>query len=286
MVDQADNLRKMVNSKNKVKCRAIAVTSGKGGVGKTNIIVNLGLLLNSVGKNVLLFDADLGLSNVDILLGLKTKYSLSDVSKGKKKLEDIVVNVKKGFNIIPAGNGFEDIANIDLSMFNKIKNEMDSLIKDVDILLIDTGAGISKKVTLFLKGADEVIVVVTPEPTSIADAYAMIKILTLNYKKDNLKLFVNMTKNEQEANSVYENINKICEKFLKKTVDNIGYAVYDKNVPITVKRQKAIVQLNPNSNFSISMKKMTNNLFSESIKIHDNPIARFFSSLLGQKNSR
>ncbi len=283
MVDQADNLRKMVNSKNKVKCRAIAVTSGKGGVGKTNIIVNLGLLLNSVGKNVLLFDADLGLSNVDILLGLKTKYSLSDVAKGKKKLEDIVVNVKKGFNIIPAGSGFEDIANIDLPMFNKIKNEMNSLIKDVDVLLIDTGAGISKKVTLFLEGADEVIVVVTPEPTSIADAYAMIKILTLNYKKDNLKLFVNMTKNEQEANAVYENINKICEKFLKKTVDNIGYAVYDKNVPITVKRQKAIVQLNPNSNFSISMKKMTNNLFSENIEIHDNPIARFFSSLLGQK---
>lgn len=284
MVDQADNLRKMVNSKNKAKCRAIAVTSGKGGVGKTNIIVNLGLLLSSVGKNVLLFDADLGLSNVDILLGLKTKYCLSDVAKGEKKLEDIVINVKEGFNIIPAGNGFEDIANINLSMFNKIKNDLNSLIKDVDILLIDTGAGISKKVTLFLKGADEIIVVVTPEPTSIADAYAMIKILTLNYKKENLKLFVNMAKNEQEANAVYENINRICEKFLKKTVNNMGYAIYDKNLPITVKRQKAIVQLSPNSNFSISMKKMTNNLFNESIKIHDNPIARFFSSLLGKKN--
>ena len=284
MADQADNLRKLVNSESKTKCRAIAVTSGKGGVGKTNIIVNLGMLLSSVGKNVLLFDADLGLANVDILLGLKTKYSLSDVAKGEKKLKDIIINVKKGFNIIPAGNGFEDIANIDLSMFDKIKNELNFIIKDVDILLIDTGAGISKKVTLFLKSADEIIVVATPEPTSIADAYAMIKILTLNYKKENLKLFVNMAKNEQEANLVYENINKICEKFLKKTVDNIGYAVYDTNVPITVKRQKAVVELNPNSNFSISMKKMTNSLFNESIKINSNPIARFFSSLFGQKN--
>lgn len=284
MADQADNLRKLVNSESKTKCRAIAVTSGKGGVGKTNIIVNLGMLLSSVGKNVLLFDADLGLANVDILLGLKTKYSLSDVAKGEKKLKDIVINVKKGFNIIPAGNGFEDIANIDLSMFEKIKNELNFIIKDVDILLIDTGAGISKKVTLFLKSADEIIVVATPEPTSIADAYAMIKILTLNYKKENLKLFVNMAKNEQEANSVYENINKICEKFLKKTVNNVGYAVYDTSVPITVKRQKAVVELNPNSNFSISMKKMTNSLFNESIKINSNPIARFFSSLFSQKN--
>ncbi len=281
MADQADKLRKMVEKNKKKKYRAIAVTSGKGGVGKTNIVVNVAYLLSSIGKKVVVFDADLGLANVDILLGLKSKYSLLDIVKNGKKMSEIMVKVNDNFKIIPAGSGIEEIANINEPVFLKIKDELSEVIKDTDILLIDTGAGISKKVTYFLKSVDEIVVVVTPEPTSIADAYAMIKIMVTNYKKDNIKIFVNMAKNSAEAENIFNNLNKICKKFLKKEFRSIGFALNDKNLPLSVKQQKIIAKTIPNSNFTISMKKFVNNLFKESIKIRENPIAKFFASIFG-----
>ncbi len=281
MVDQADKLRKMVAKKSKKNYRAIAVTSGKGGVGKTNIVVNVAYLLSSIGKKVVVFDADLGLANVDILLGLKSKYSLIDIIKNGKKMKEIMIDYDKSFKIIPAGSGIEEIANINEPVFSKIQNELNDVIKDTDVLLIDTGAGISNKVTYFLKSSDEIIVVATPEPTSIADAYAMIKIMVTNYKKENIKIFINMAKNEAEAETIYKNLNKICRQFLKKEFKNIGYALIDKNLPASVKQQKVLSKINKNSNFTVAMKKLINNLFKENIKVYDNPIAKFFASIFG-----
>ncbi len=281
MADQADKLRKMVEKSKKKRYRAIAVTSGKGGVGKTNIVVNVAYLLSSIGKKVVVFDADLGLANVDILLGLKSKYSLLDIVKNGKKMSEIMVKFNDNFQIIPAGSGIEEIANINEPVFAKIRDELNDVIKDTDILLIDTGAGISKKVTYFLKNTEEIVVVVTPEPTSIADAYAMIKIMVNNYKKENIKIFVNMAKNAAEAENIYNNLNKICKKFLKKEFKSIGFALNDKNLVLSVKQQKIISQTNPNANFTIAMKKFVNNLFKENIKIHENPIAKFFASIFG-----
>ncbi len=281
MADQADKLRKMVEQNTKKKYRAIAVTSGKGGVGKTNIVVNVAYLLSSIGKKVIVFDADLGLANVDILLGLKSKYSLLDTIKNGKKMSEIMVKFNDNFKIIPAGSGIEEIANINEPIFAKIRDELGDVIKDTDILLIDTGAGISRKVTYFLKSVDEIVVVVTPEPTSIADAYAMIKIMVKNYKKENIKIFVNMAKNESEANAIFNNLNKICKNFLNKEFKSIGFALIDKNLTLSVKRQTIMAQTNPNSSFTISMKKFVNNLFKEKIKVYENPIAKFFASIFG-----
>ncbi len=281
MADQADKLRKMVDEKTKKNYRAIAVTSGKGGVGKTNLVVNVGYLLSTIGKKVMVFDADLGLANVDILMGLKSKYSLLDVIKNGKKMKDIIVKVNDNFSIIPAGSGVEEIANINQPIFDKIKDELTDVIKDIDILLVDTGAGISRKVTYFLKNAEEIMVVATPEPTSIADAYAMIKIVSTNYNKENIKIFINMAKNEAEAKAIADNLNNICKKFLKKEFKVIGYALNDKNLPISVRQQKILAEIHPNSNFSISMKKLINSMFKENIKINENPIARFFASIFG-----
>ncbi len=281
MADQADKLRKMVEQNKKKKYRAIAVTSGKGGVGKTNIVVNVAYLLSSIGKKVIVFDADLGLANVDILLGLKSKYSLLDTIKNGKKMSEIMVKFNDNFKIIPAGSGIEEIANINEPIFAKIRDELGDVIKDTDILLIDTGAGISRKVTYFLKSVDEIVVVVTPEPTSIADAYAMIKIMVKNYKKENIKIFVNMAKNESEANAIFNNLNKICKNFLNKEFKSIGFAFIDKNLTLSVKRQTIMAQTNPNSSFTISMKKFVNNLFKEKIKVYENPIAKFFASIFG-----
>ncbi|AEA33571.1 MinD/ParA family protein [Hippea maritima] len=283
MADQAEKLRKMVNEKNKdkKKNRVIAFTSGKGGVGKTNIVANTAYLLSSIGKKVIVFDADLGLANIDILLGLKSKYSLINVIKNGKKMKDIMIKVNDNFHVIPAGSGVEEIANINEPVFSKIKDEMLEITKDTDILLIDTGAGISRKVTFFLKSAEEIVTIATPEPTSVADAYAIIKIASTNYKKDNISIFINMAKNPQEAENTYNNLNKICKNFLKKEFKSAGFAVMDKNLPLAVKQQKPIAQLYPNSNFTIAIKKFINNMFKESIKVKENPIARFFASLFG-----
>jgi len=283
MADQAEKLREMVKEKNKdkKKSRVIAFTSGKGGVGKTNMVANIAYLLSTINKKVIVFDADLGLANIDILLGLKPKYSLIDVIKNGKKMKEIMVKVNDNFTVIPAGSGVEDIANISDPVFLKIKDELIDIIKETDILLIDTGAGISKKVTSFIKNSEEIVVVTTPEPTSMADAYAVIKISFTNYKKENISIFVNMAKNQQEAETTYNNLNKICKKFLNKEFKNSGYSLLDKNLTVAVKQQRAIAELYPNSNFTISMKKFINTMFKESIKVKENPIARFFASLFG-----
>ena len=285
MADQAEKLRKMVEKKNskenKKKYRVIAFTSGKGGVGKTNIVANIAYLLSSIGKKVVVFDADLGLANIDILLGLKSKYSLIDVVKSGKKLKEIMVKVNDNFQVIPAGSGIEEIANINEPIFSKIKDELIDITKETDILLIDTGAGISRKVTFFLKSSEEIVVITTPEPTALADAYAMLKIISTNYKKEKVSVFVNMAKNQQEAENTFTNLNKICKKFLNKEFKSSGYALIDKNLPIAVKQQKPIAELYPNSTFTISMKKFINNMFKENIKIRENPIARFFASIFG-----
>jgi len=283
MADQAEKLREMVKEKNKEKkkSRVIAFTSGKGGVGKTNIVANVAYLLSTINKKVIVFDADLGLANIDILLGLKPKHTLIDVIKNGKKMKEIMIKVNDNFQVIPAGSGVEEIANISEPVFSKIKDELMDIIKDTDVLLIDTGAGISKKVTSFIKSSEEIVVVTTPEPTSMADAYAVIKIASTSYKKENISVFVNMAKSKQEAETTYENLNKICKKFLNKEFKYSGFSLIDKNLPSAVKQQKAVAELYPNSNFTISMKKFINNMFKENIKIKENPIARFFASLFG-----
>ena len=283
MSDQAEKLREMVKEKNKdkKKSRVIAFTSGKGGVGKTNMVANIAYLLSTINKKVVVFDADLGLANIDILLGLKPKYTLIDVIKKGKRMKDIIIKVNDNFHVIPAGSGVEEIANMSEPVFSKIRDELNEIAKETDILLIDTGAGISKKVTSFIKSSEEVVVITTPEPTSMADAYAVIKIASTNYKKENISIFVNMAKSRDEAETTYNNLNKICKKFLKKEFKQAGYALMDKNLPLAVKQQKAIAELYPNSNFTISMKKFINNMFKENIKVRENPIARFFASLFG-----
>ncbi len=283
MSDQAEKLREMVKkkNKNKKKSRVIAFTSGKGGVGKTNMVANIAYLLSTINKKVIVFDADLGLANIDILLGLKPKHTLIDVIKKGKKMKEIMIKVNDNFLVIPAGSGVEEIANMSEPVFSKIRDELNDIVKDTDILLIDTGAGISKKVTSFIRSSEEVVVITTPEPTSMADAYAVIKIASTNYKKENISIFVNMAKNREEADATYNNLNKICKKFLNKEFKQSGYALMDKNLPLAVKQQKAIAELYPNSSFTISMKKFINNMFKENIKVRENPIARFFASLFG-----
>jgi flagellar biosynthesis protein FlhG len=227
--------------------RVMAITSGKGGVGKTNIVVNLGFSLSKMGKKVLILDADLGLGNIDVLLGIAPKYNLSHVIMGEKKITDIVVKGPGNMMILPASSGLNHLTNIGEDQRCYMLAQLDSLIEQVDILLIDTAAGISSNVIFFNVSAEEIIVVVSPEPTSMTDAYALMKVLSLQYSEKNFKLIVNSAHTINEADDVFKQLNLVTDRFLDITIEYLGYVLYDKKLTHSVKRQKIVTELFPDA---------------------------------------
>ena len=231
----------------KSKTRVIAITSGKGGVGKTSIVANLGYALTKLGKKVLIFDADLGLGNLDVLLGLAPKYNLSHVIMGAKTIREILVEGPGSMDILPASSGVQELTHLTREQKVQILTELDLLINDVDILLIDTAAGISSNVMDFNATAQEIIVVVSPEPTSITDAYALMKVLSLKYSEKGCKLLVNMTTRFDEGRDVFRQLQLVTERFLDISIEYLGSILYDDKVTRGVKSQKIVCELFPNS---------------------------------------
>jgi len=260
MSDQATGLRKLV-SKN---TRYIVVTSGKGGVGKTNISVNLTLVLAKTGKEVMLFDADLGLSSADLVLGVAPKYSMNDLIEGRKQLSEICVRIAENAVLVPAGSGFERLAEMTDRKFSFIERQL-SEIKAPDYIIIDTAAGIGKNVTRFLEASDEAIIVLTPEPSSVTDAYVMIKLLKKR-EKNNIALVVNMAKNESEAKTVFEHISNISKKFLDFTPSYLGFCPKDQLLSKAVRKRKPIIESFPHSPFSREIVKIAGKISREPIK--------------------
>ncbi len=232
--------------------RSIAITSGKGGVGKTNIVANLGYTLNRTGKSVLVFDADLGLGNLDVLLGLAPKYNLSHVIKGQAVLEQIVVDGPGGIKILPASSGIQEMTSLDISQKQELGRQLKKLINGFDILLIDTAAGISGNVLHFNMTADEVMVVVTPEPTSITDAYALMKVLYVQYGLDHFNLLINAARNSSEADDVYRQLSLVSDRFLDIDIDYLGYVPFDDNIKKSVRKQTIVTEACPDSKASRS----------------------------------
>jgi flagellar biosynthesis protein FlhG len=229
------------------RTRVISISSGKGGVGKTNIVANLGISLSRLGKKVMIFDADLGLGNLDILLGLTPKYNFSHVILGEKTLSEIIVEGPCNIKILPASSGIQEMANLSKEQTACLLSDLYEVIDPIDILLIDTAAGISSNVMYFNAMAHEVLVVVSSEPTSITDAYALIKILSIRYDVKHFKLLVNMVSDIQEAHEVYRQLKMVSERFLDITIEYIGHVTYDKNVGRGVRQQKAVCDLYPDT---------------------------------------
>jgi flagellar biosynthesis protein FlhG len=229
--------------------RVIAVTSGKGGVGKSNVVVNLGLALAQRGLNVLLIDADLGLGNLDILLGLTPRFTLQDALASQLKLAEVIVDGPGGLKILPASSGIAELASLDESQKLFLLNEMDYYTEDVDVVLIDTGAGISPNVLFFNIGAQERILVVNNQPPAIADAYALIKILVSQHGETSFKLLVNGLAHHREAESVYRTLLRVADRFLGReiTLDYLGFVPYDQAMPKAVMRQQPVLALYPQS---------------------------------------
>jgi flagellar biosynthesis protein FlhG len=227
------------------KARVIAITSGKGGVGKTSIVANLGYVFTKMGKKVLILDADMGLGNLDVLLGLAPKYNLSHVIMEEKTVEDILIEGPGKMRILPASSGIQELTNLTRKQKINILTQLDQLIDSVDVLFIDTAAGISSNVMDFNATAQEIVVVVSPEPTSITDAYALMKVLSLKYSEKVCKLLVNRTTRPDEGREVFRQLHLVTDRFLDIKIEYLGCIYDDNKVTRGVKSQKIVCELFP-----------------------------------------
>ncbi len=255
-MDQANGLRMMAKS-DKIKegasleptdnvPRVISVTSGKGGVGKTNIVGNLAVALAAQGKKMVILDADVGLANVDILFNLHPKYSIRHVINAEKSLQQVMVHSPHGIGIIPGGSGFSDLTQLTQGEKLTLLSEFESLANEADIILVDTGAGISSNVLYFNCAADDCLVVATTEPTSITDAYAMMKVMSQEHKIRRFKLIVNMVESSQEAKKVFASLGNALDKFLKNVVlEYLGHIPVDKQVKLSVQKRSLFMDRMP-----------------------------------------
>lgn len=279
-MDQATPLRQMVEIKSKSiyklkragtaesnsganDPRVITVSSGKGGVGKTNVVVNLAIACQRMGKRVLILDADLGLANIDIIFGLNPKYNIENIIKGEKDLSQVIVHGPEGVDIIPASSGVQELTQLTEGQKINLLNEFDTLNCLYDVLLIDTGAGVSSNVIYFNLAAEERMVVATPEPTSVTDAYALIKILFFKYGIKNFYLLLNMVKDEKEAKLVYSNFSKVVARFMGGiSIDYAGFIPHDNYLRESVACRKPVMCAYPGAPSSGSFKIVADHLLN------------------------
>jgi len=243
-VDQATGLRRMANPK---PVKVIAVTSGKGGVGKTNVSVNLSVALAAAGRQVMLMDADLGLANVDVMLGLSPKHNLSHVIEGSATLEEVLVEGPQGVLIVPASSGTQRMAELSQAEHAGLIRSFSELNHDLDYLIIDTAAGIADGVVSFARAAREVIVVACDEPSSITDAYALIKVLNRDYGLSRFHMVANRVRSVMEGQDLFAKLSKVTGRFLDLALDFVGAVPEDESVRKAIQRQRSVVQVYPGS---------------------------------------
>jgi flagellar biosynthesis protein FlhG len=246
VVDQATGLREIAR-RSTGRAQTIAITSGKGGVGKTNLSVNLATVLAALKRRVVLLDADLGLANADILCNVQPRFNLAHVVAGQRSLAEVISPVPAGFSLIPGASGLAKMADLAESDRRRIVTELDMLSESADALIIDTGAGIGRNVLSFTSTADHVVVVTTPEPTAITDAYAVMKVLVRCGTAGRISVMVNMAKSREEAKQVHERIASVARQFLKTDVAFSGYVLTDPAVQQAVRKRAPFAQLFPNS---------------------------------------
>ena len=236
--------------------QVIAVASGKGGVGKTNVSVNLSLAMVAQGKDVLLLDADLGLANVDLLLGLRAEYNLSHVINGERTLEEVIMKGPDGLNIIPAASGTQMMSELTPSQHAGVIRAFSELSTPIDILVVDTAAGISDSVVSFTKASNEVIVVVCDEPTSLTDAYALMKVLNTDHGIQRFNILANSVRTPKEGLNLFAKLTRVTDHYLDVTLNYLGAVPYDEYLIKAVKKQHAVFKSYPQSPSSLAFRKL------------------------------
>jgi flagellar biosynthesis protein FlhG len=289
MEDQAEKLRELMKTRAQApaagqkKTRIIAVSSGKGGVGKTNVSINMAIAYAQMGKKVIVMDADLGLANVNVILNMIPKYNLYHVIRKQKTMKEIILDTEYGIQIVAGASGFSKIANLSEEERQNFIEELSSL-SNADIVIIDTSAGVSNNVLDFIAASDDTIIVTTPEPTAITDAYGIIKIIAteINNMNIGLKLIVNRVHSVTEGKKIAERVINIAGQFLNLKVDYLGCIYDDPAVPQAVLRQKPFMITDPKGRAAICLKHMVGRLEKSDFR-EGSGISRFVKKLLGRK---
>lgn len=242
-MDQAEGLRRLQRPPTKV----ITVASGKGGVGKTNVVANLAVTLARQGRRVMVFDADLGLGNIDILLGLTPRHNISHVLSGQKRLDEVLVRGPQGIWVLPAASGVAAMAALDVAAQTRLIDAVSALDIPLDYLLVDCAAGISGDVLTFSRAAQDLIVVLNNEPASVADAYALIKVLSKQHGLKRFHLLPNMVRDAREGQALFAKIAGVADRYLDVSLDLLGSIPLDAALRAAVRSQRAVVEAAPHS---------------------------------------
>ncbi|WMN59408.1 MinD/ParA family protein [Pseudoalteromonas xiamenensis] len=253
VLDQASGLRRM-NQKNNHGVKVIAVTGGKGGVGKTNVSLNTAIAMGQQGHRVLVLDADLGLANCDVMLGLRVEKNLSHVLSGECELDEILVEGPAGIKIVPATSGSQNMVELTPAEHAGLIRAFSELNTEFDVLIVDTAAGISDMVLSFSRAAQDVMVVVCDEPTSITDAYALIKVLSREHGVYKFKIVANMVRSLREGQELFAKLSKVTDRFLDVALELVATIPFDENMRKSSRRQKTIVELFPNSPAAVAFR--------------------------------
>lgn len=295
MSDQAEKLRNdvmirdlseplRVRNKSKGNCKVLTVSSGKGGVGKTSLTLNLGLALTRMGCRVIIIDADFGLANIDIMINTLPRYNLGDLFAGRKNIREIMVTGPQNIQIIPGGSGLFDLANLDRARRQILLDQLSDLESDGDYILIDTAAGISRNVTSLIGAADDFILVTTPEPTALTDAYGMLKVIAEQSLKDSCYVVVNLTRDIKEGNKSYHSLKKVSDQYLPGVkLHYLGDVRFDPVVSTAVHNFMPFILSRPRSSASLAVNRIAWRIAGRqsSEKDHDEQInSNFISRLL------
>lgn len=296
-LDQAEKLRNIIRLQNNVisrQARIITVTSGKGGVGKSSVSINLAMQFRKQGKSVIIFDADFGLANIEVMFGAIPKYNLSDLIYKGKEFKDIIVKGPMDIGFISGGSGITKMGNMTKEQISYLVLKLKELEALADIIIIDTGAGISDSVLEFVTASSEVILVTTPEPTSITDSYALLK--ALNYRSgfdkegSIIKLIANRVSGFEEGQAIYNKLNVVVKKFLEINLEFLGVIPYDFNITKSVIQQKPVSLSSPNSIGAKAITQIADNLLNGSGNLNSNifkqrsSIAQVFMNIFRERN--
>lgn len=280
MMDQAEVLRQLVNRNNveKEKSKIITVTSGKGGVGKSNFIVNLAITLSKEEKKVLLFDADIGMGNDDVLMGICHKYNIMDVINGEVSIEEGIIEGPNGIHLLPGGTGINNIEDLTEEQREKFINEIDN-VDGYDYILIDTGAGINRTVLAFIASSDEAIFILTPEPTSLTDGYSLFKALKHFKIETHVNIVINRALSEEEGRATFSKFDLATRRFLNRYPTYLGCIYEDKHLTMAVRNQTPVVIKYPKSEAARSIVRVAERVMGKENSIKGNGAKGLFNKL-------
>ena len=292
-MDQAESLRNIIKQQNQRlvgQSRVITVTSGKGGVGKSNVAINLALQFRKMGKSVIILDADFGLANIEVMFGVIPEYNLADLIYQGKEIKDIINKGLDDVGFISGGSGIARLVNLDGDQIKRLVYKLSELEKLADVIIIDTGAGISQSVLEFVAASPEVILVATPEPTSVTDSYALLKALNIfnGFSKEDTKINIlaNRVTSNDEGRSLYDKLNMVVSRFLNINLNFLGNIPVDGNVSKAVMKQKPVTMAYPNSPATKAFEEIAGKLMNiENSNSNKTGIGRFFTNILGHKRT-